>query len=241
MSAPLWSTTACGATTLPSDFDILRPCSSRTKPCVRTASYGARPARPAGFEERGMEPAAMLVGAFEIERGRPLQIGPLLQDEAMRRAAVEPDVDDVDDLVVILGGIVVAEEILRIRGEPDIGALALDRRGDAVDDPLVAQRLAGLLVGEDGDRHAPGALTRDAPIGTALDHRLNAVLALGRNPARVVDRGQRLLPQSVHIHADEPLRRVAEDQRRLGAPGMRVGVLRACPARPARRPPRSPR
>jgi hypothetical protein len=27
------------------------------------------------------------------------------------------------------------------------------------------------------------------------------------------------------LHADEPLRRVAEDQRRLGAPGMRIGML----------------
>src|SRR5258707_10023772 len=128
----------------------------------------------------------MLVGAFEIERGGPLQVGPLLQDEAVRRAAVEPDVDDVRHLVVIGGGVVVAEEILRIRGEPDIGAVALDGRGDAVDDTLVTQRLAGLLVREDGDRHAPGALTRDAPIRTALDHRLYAILALRRDPARVV-------------------------------------------------------
>src|SRR6185437_16533372 len=46
MSAPLCETTSCGATTLPKDFDILRPCSSSTKPCVSTASYGARPRVP---------------------------------------------------------------------------------------------------------------------------------------------------------------------------------------------------
>ncbi len=38
MSAPDSAITFCGATTLPSDFDILRPFSSSTKPCVSTAS-----------------------------------------------------------------------------------------------------------------------------------------------------------------------------------------------------------
>ena len=38
--------TSCGATTLPSDFDILRPSSSSTKPWVSTTSKGARPRVP---------------------------------------------------------------------------------------------------------------------------------------------------------------------------------------------------
>jgi hypothetical protein len=38
ISAPDWRITSCGATTLPTDFDILRPSSSTTKPCVTTAS-----------------------------------------------------------------------------------------------------------------------------------------------------------------------------------------------------------
>ena len=36
--APCCSMISCGETTLPSDFDILRPCSSSTNPWVRTAS-----------------------------------------------------------------------------------------------------------------------------------------------------------------------------------------------------------
>ena len=64
---------------------------------------GRPAARAAGFQQRGMEPAAMLIGAFEIERGRPFEIGPLLKDEAVGRAAVEPDIDDVHHLVVIRG------------------------------------------------------------------------------------------------------------------------------------------
>src|SRR4029079_9991645 len=46
MSAPDCLITACGAVTLPSDFDILRPFSSSTKPCVSTTSNGARPRVP---------------------------------------------------------------------------------------------------------------------------------------------------------------------------------------------------
>ena len=46
MSAPYLSLTSCGAVTLPSDLDILRPCSSITKPCVSTALNGARPRVP---------------------------------------------------------------------------------------------------------------------------------------------------------------------------------------------------
>ncbi len=38
--------TSCGAVTLPSDFDILRPSSASTKPWVSTTSKGARPRVP---------------------------------------------------------------------------------------------------------------------------------------------------------------------------------------------------
>jgi hypothetical protein len=41
MSAPEFLIASCGATVLPSDFDILRPFSSSTKPWVITTSNGA--------------------------------------------------------------------------------------------------------------------------------------------------------------------------------------------------------
>src|SRR5256885_10688726 len=46
MSAPDWRITSCGAVTLPSDFDILYPSSSSTKPWVSTTSNGATPRVP---------------------------------------------------------------------------------------------------------------------------------------------------------------------------------------------------
>src|SRR5205085_11992293 len=43
MSAPDSLTNSSGATALPADLCIARPCASRVQPCVTTARYGARP------------------------------------------------------------------------------------------------------------------------------------------------------------------------------------------------------
>jgi hypothetical protein len=69
-----------------------------------------------------------------------------------------------------------------------------------------------------------GALPRQAPIGTLLDHVENALFAPGRRPLGLLDVAQRIRAQTLLIHADEPLRRGAKDQRRLVAPAMRIAV-----------------
>ena len=125
---------------------------------------GRPAARAAALQQRGMEPAAMLVGALEIERGRPLQLGPPLQHGGVGAAALEPDVEDVVDLLVVVGGVGVAQELLRVAGPPGVGTLRLEGAGDALDHLGVAQDLARGLVDEHRDRHAPGALARDAPV-----------------------------------------------------------------------------
>ena len=63
------------------------------------------PARPAAFEQRRLEPAAMLVAALDIDVRRPALVGPMpaLQREHMRAATVEPDVEDVGDHLIIVG------------------------------------------------------------------------------------------------------------------------------------------
>src|SRR3989338_11459446 len=43
LSAPIFSTTDKGSTTLPLDLDILRPALSRTKPCRYTVLKGTSP------------------------------------------------------------------------------------------------------------------------------------------------------------------------------------------------------
>ena len=88
----------------------------------RRAAAGA-----AAFEQRGLEPAAMLVGAFEIhhrvgpavglapDAGERREVLGVLQHEGVGRAGVEPDVEDVVDLLPALVGEPAQEALARRR------------------------------------------------------------------------------------------------------------------------------
>ncbi|MNU56747.1 hypothetical protein D3C71_458480 [compost metagenome] len=152
-----------------------------------------------------------------------------VQRKGVGRAGVEPDVEDVGDLLEALG-IVRAQEVGVGRREPDVGAAIGHGLDDTGVDLGIVQGLARLLVDEHGQGRAPGALTADQPVGAPLDHGADAVLARRRIEGGGVDGVQRPVAQGVVvlqrlIHADEPLRRVAEDDRGLGAPRVRIGVL----------------
>ena len=77
----------------------------------------------------------MLVGAFEIERGRPFEIGALLEHEGVGRAGIEPDVENVVDLLPFAGIVdqPCEEALLRARLEPGVGAFRAERADDALD------------------------------------------------------------------------------------------------------------
>ena len=99
---------------------------------------GRAAARAAAFEQRGLEPAAVLVGAFQIhhlvvaavapalDAGQTGEVDRVLEHVGMGRAGIEPDVEDVVDLLVI-GGIVVGREEAPRRAllVPRVGALLL--------------------------------------------------------------------------------------------------------------------
>ena len=102
-------------------------------------------------------------------------------------------------------------------------------------------RLAGFLVHEHRERHAPGALARDAPVGPRLDHAGDALLAPARDPLHAADRGERVAAQARFLHAQEPLRRRAEDHRRLVPPAMRIAVAVRLDDESAARPARASR
>ncbi len=97
----------------------------------------------------------------------------------------------------------VEEALLGAVHEPDIGALGLEGHHNPVDqlggriEALTRDHLAGLLVHEHGDGHAPGALAGHHPVGARIDHALDALLALRRHEARLVDGFQRAGPQRV--------------------------------------------
>ena len=84
---------------------------------------------------------------------------------------------------------------------------------------------AFLFVQEQGNRHAPAALAGDAPIGTILNHAVNTRLPPVRNPGHLFDFVERPGAQASLVHTDKPLRRGAENNRRLVAPAVRVAVL----------------
>ncbi len=182
---------------------------------------GALVDRHAG-QQRGLEPAAVLVGTFQVQVGR-LAEATRGEHAFMGHARIEPDVEDVGDLLVI--GHFGAQQFGGIQRIPHVDALGFDAVGDLLHQ-LHRTRvdLAGLAMGEQCDRHAPGALARDGPVRTTVDHALDARLAPGREPADGVDGGQRIVAQVGLVHRDEPLRSGAEHHRRLVAPAVRVAV-----------------
>src|SRR3546814_6069291 len=100
----------------------------------------------AAFEQGGLEPAVMLVGAFEVEAGaNPCTIA-CLDDKAVRGAAVEPDVENVVHDFIVVEPVIRTKQRLVIRPEPRICAAGLERLNDAGVDLGIVQILADLAV-----------------------------------------------------------------------------------------------
>ena len=78
--------------------------------------------------------------------------------------------------------------------EPDVGAVLLDQVGGVAHDAGIEDRVA-LGIVERRDRHAPGALARDAPVRAAFDGGFDAVLAPIGHPVDAVDLRQGALAE----------------------------------------------
>ena len=148
---------------------------------------GRRVVRAHADQQRRVEPAAVLVAALQVHVGRPAQPFAALQHGRVRRARVEPDVEDVRLLAERAAAALRAAEALgqQRRGVavvPGVGALALEHVRHAPRQLRTEQGLAAALAVERGDGHAPQALARDAPVGTGLDHVVDAVASPGRVP-----------------------------------------------------------
>ena len=147
--------------------------------------------RAAALQQARLEPATMLVTAFEIKVRWPLQVRPTsaFKDERMRAAGIEPDVQNVGDAFIIGERIVAAQIFLCAFVAPAIDATFANARDDTCVHARVAEILARLAIHKKRDRHAPCALAGQHPIGAAFDHRGDTILALFRNPAGVRNRG----------------------------------------------------
>ncbi len=92
-------------------------------------------------------------------------------------------------------------------------------------------QLAGFLVDEKRHRHTPLALARQCPVGTVGDHAMQARLAPAREERGIFNRLQGGSAQAWMavlrqvVHAGEPLRSGAVDDRRFMAPAMHVAVI----------------
>src|SRR5579864_5051006 len=118
-----------------------------------------------------------------------------------------------------------SEQLRRRKLEPRIDAALLDALRGRLDQLLRAWvQLATALMDEERDRHAPGALARDTPVGPALDHAGDPLLTPAGRPLHSADIAQRMLAQRRLLHADEPLRRGPENHWGLMPPTMRVAV-----------------
>ena len=110
-------------------------------------------------------------------------------------------------------------------GEPGVGALLVEELDDGVERSVVHDLLAAVGAGVARDRHAPVALTADAPVGTLLDHGTDAVGRVGRIPLDVLaDLFASLLAQTGLVHRDKPLVGSTEEHRVLAAPAVRIAV-----------------
>ena len=186
----------------------------------------------AALKHRGMEPAAVLVGAFEVDIGEAIfrAILAVAQNESVGRAGIEPNIQNIKDLIVAFRINDAAEEpLFRALDIPAIGALCLEGRGDAgihigVPQKEIGVGRQGALLGETGQRHTPCALAREDPIGPRFDHVVETVAARhGRPVHQLVDRGERpladrlaisILPvTNLAVDGGKPLRCVAEDDR----------------------------
>src|SRR3954454_5643869 len=143
-------------------------------------------------EQRGMEPAAMLVGSFEIEVRREARIVAVraAHDGEVRRAGIEPDVERVAALLVLrrLG----AEQLLRRDALPGLDAVLLHALRDMLEQVLRARmQRARFAMQEERHRHTPLPLTRERPVGAVGDHAVQARLAPRREEFGALDAAQR--------------------------------------------------
>ena len=152
-----------------------------------------------GAEQRGHEPAAVLVAAFGVEVGAGvwiagglLRVGVEVEDGVGAGAGLEPDVEDVHlfaELGVAAGlaGGSGGQDLFGGVDVPGVGGLFDEEVDDEFVDGGVFEGLAAFAAEEDGDGDSPDALAGDAPVGAGGDHVGDAFLAPGWVPGDAVD------------------------------------------------------
>ena len=155
-----------------------------------TAVGGVRVHRDRG-QQRGVEPAAVLVAAFQVQVRRHPDLRPRARHAPVHQTGIDPHVHHVGRLLV--RGRVGTEQLRRIEIEPGVDTTAVDPLRNCLDQ-LGRSRMqrAGLAVHEKRDRRTPDALPRNAPVRTILDHARDAVFTPARRPGDFLNFVERL-------------------------------------------------
>ena len=139
-------------------------------------------ARAEADEQRALEPAAVLIAAFEIDVGRPRQVGTDREHGLVARSGIEPDVEDVHLALEARAAAGRARQTLRdeFLGRPlvpGIGAVGVEDARGLLDERRRRDRLAAFRAIDGRDRHTPRTLARDAPVRPVRYHVVHAVVA----------------------------------------------------------------
>ena len=199
----------------------------------------------AAQQQRAVEPAAVLVVAFQIQvrlrtfgmEGRHAVSVFVAAAQHMLKggARVEPDFQNVGALG-IERRVLCAQNLFHRHAAPGFDAAFFNNVSGLVQDGHgVGVQFARVLVQEERHRHAPRALARDAPVGPVGDHVAQAGLAVLGVELRLLDRVERQLAQGLGrfilgehalalVHPHKPLSGSTVDDGGFMTPAVRVAV-----------------
>src|SRR5262249_24788448 len=140
-------------------------------------------------QQGAVKPAAVLIRAFEIQIGRP----PLarFQYRGIAHTGLEPDIQDVSLLLKLFTAAgtsgAAGHQISRRFMKPDVSVRLLNQLRHMLDDDWISKDFLTSFACEAGDRHAPDALAREAPVWPVGDHPIDAIPAPWRYPSHAID------------------------------------------------------
>ena len=177
-------------------------------------------------QHRGLEPAAILVIAFQIYVNRGLLTFAVLDNSTPGGTGIKPYIHGVGFLVELTAAALTLDacrqNLSSRHVEPCVGTLFTEQISNGLNRLLIYQRLAALLAGEDRNRNTPDTLTGNTPVGTLTDHGGHALLTPAGNPLDVLTSLDCVILE--RINRAEPLLGGTEDDRVFAAPAMRIAV-----------------
>ena len=147
----------------------------------------------------------MLIRSFQVQIRYVINDRMYFCQAMVDHARIHPHIHRVDNLVVIF--CIVAQQFFRFHFKPAVDTLFSDPLRSRFKQTIcIRVQLAALFVHEQRQRHTPGALPRDTPVGARIDHRFNALPPPSGNPLHAPYSRHRLPAQAVLIETYEPLR-----------------------------------